>query len=104
MCLFHKIDVHVLFVEMVNFSLQSNSVQRIIKQDEVFIGSDFMTLILMPWVFSHFSLSALCPSYLIAFWLRKMKIECSKQSCPWQTARRTMAFLELLTEPKIIMI
>jgi uncharacterized membrane protein YwzB len=48
MCLFHKIDVHVLFAEMVNFGLQSNSVQRIIKQDEVFIGSDFMTLILMP--------------------------------------------------------
>ena len=41
---------------------------------------------------------------LIALLPRKMKIDCSRQTCPWQTDRWTLAFLELLSEPKMYII
>ena len=45
------------------------------KQDKVLIGSDCMTFIYF--------------NALIALWPRKMKIDCSIQTCPGQTDRRT---------------
>ena len=61
------------------------------EQDPVFIGSDHMTLILMLWLLSGCSLTALvllsyCSlSALIALWSWKMKIDCSRQTCAGRT-------------------
>ena len=38
--------------------------------------------------------------YLSVLWPQKMKIDCFRQTCPWQTNRRTLAFFVLL-EPKM---
>ena len=66
------------------------------------LGSDCMTLILMLWLLSECSHSAfwVLPDCLIALWARKMKIDCSRQVWHTRTHRRTLAFLELLSEPK----
>ena len=57
------------------------------------LGSDCMTLILL--------LSLLSECSLIALWHRKMKIDCSRQTCAGRTDRRTKWLLELLSEPKM---
>ena len=51
------------------------------------------------WVLSECSLTVLTDCLKI--WARMMKIDCSRQTCPWQTdTRQTLALLELLSGQK----
>ena len=91
-------------VIVINDCRKRSLLSTISRQVTVFIGSVFMTLILMLWLLSYCSLTALwvLDCSLSALWPRKMKIDCSRQTCAGQTDRRTKWLLELLSEPKNI--